>query len=174
MVTLLQVAAVSQIAILGTSADLLPVVVAAVGLLCGSLPGALFGFAVGLFADTAYATTMGLSSLVFTLAGYLAGRVLEAQNPQGALIPIAVGAGASLVSAGGFGLMNFLLGNDTPVSWLLGSQLLASCVVGALVALPVYVLVRRVLVGTLPQDPRRRRRRATTKPLSVLSPGASR
>jgi rod shape-determining protein MreD len=172
--TLVQVAAISQIAVLGTNADLLPLLVAAVGLLSGALPGALFGFAVGLFADTAYATTMGLSSLVLTLVGYLAGRVLELQNPQGAIVPVAVGAGASLVSAGGFGLMNFLLGNETPVSLLLGRQLLASCAVGALLALPVYALVRRVLAGALPDDPRRRRRRATVTPLSVLSQSSSR
>jgi hypothetical protein len=43
-VVIIQVAAVSQVVVFGTSADLTPLVVAAVGLLCGSVAGAIFGF----------------------------------------------------------------------------------------------------------------------------------
>ena len=39
-VVVLQVAAVSQVVIFGASADLTPLVVAAVGLMCGSITGA--------------------------------------------------------------------------------------------------------------------------------------
>jgi hypothetical protein len=43
-------------------------------------------------------------------------------------------------------------------------------VVDTIVALPVYAIVRRCLIGGLPDDPRRRRRRAyTTGGLSPLS-----
>jgi hypothetical protein len=43
-------------------------------------------------------------------------------------------------------------------------------VLNSLLALPVYALVRRVLLPFLPEDPRRRRRRAyTTGGLSPLS-----
>ena len=66
--------------------------------------------------------------------------------------------------------MQFLLGVDAPVSWLLVRQILATIVLNALLALPVYALVRRVLLPLLPDDPRRRRRRAyTTGGLSPLS-----
>jgi hypothetical protein len=41
--------------------------------------------------------------------------------------------------------------------------------IGTLLALPIYALVRRVMQGSLPDDPRRRRRRAyTTGGLSPL------
>lgn len=170
LMTLVQVTAVSQIELLGTNADLLPLVVASVGLLCGATSGATFGFSVGLFADVAYFQTMGLSSLVFTVAGYLAGRLREAQDPQGAIVPIAVGAAATAVATIGFGLMNFLLGIDAPVSWLLVRQIAATIALNALIALPVLALVRRTLLPVLPEDPRRRRRRAyTTGGLSPLS-----
>jgi rod shape-determining protein MreD len=169
-VVLVQVAAVSQVQIFGTNADLLPLVVAAIGLLCGSLTGAIFGFLAGLFADTALVQTMGLSSLVYTIAGYAAGRLRELRDPQAAVIPMLVGAMATAIATGGFGLMNFLLGIDAPVSFLLLRQILATILLNAIIALPVHALVRRLLLPVLPEDPRRRRRRAyTTGGLSPLS-----
>jgi rod shape-determining protein MreD len=170
LVVLVQVAAVSQVQLAGTNADLMPLVVAAVGLLCGSIPGAIFGFAVGLFVDTALVQTMGLSSLVYVVAGYAAGRLRELRDPQAAVVPMVVGALATALTTVGFGLMNFLLGIDAPVSWLLLRQILAQVVLNALIALPVFALVRRWLSPVLPEDPRRRRRRAyTTGGLSPLS-----
>ena len=44
-----QTTAVSQLPIAGANADLAPLLVMAVGLLCGSLAGGSFGFGVGLF-----------------------------------------------------------------------------------------------------------------------------
>ena len=170
LTVVIQVAAVSQVWLFGTNADLTPLVVAAVGLLCGSIPGAIFGFGVGLFVDTALVQTMGLSSLVFVVAGYGAGRLRELRDPQAAVIPMAVGAAATAITTIGFGLMNFLLGVDAPVSFLLLRQIIATIVLNAIIALPVFALVRRWLQPVLPEDPRRRRRRAyTTGGLSPLS-----
>ena len=166
----LQVAAVSQIQLFGVNADLLPLIVGAVGLLCGSIPGACFGFGVGLFADTALVQTMGLSSLVYVVAGYGAGRLRELRDPQAALVPMAVGAAVTAIATVGFSLMNFLLGVDAPVSFLLARQIVATILLNTLIALPVYAAVRRGLLPALPEDPRRRRRRAyTTGGLSPLS-----
>jgi rod shape-determining protein MreD len=170
VVVVIQIAAVSQIVLFGTNADLTPLVVAAVGLLCGSIPGAIFGFAVGLFVDAALVQTMGLSSLVYVVAGYWAGRLRELRDPQAAIVPMIVGAAATAVATIGFGLMNFLLGIDAPVSFLLLRQILATILLNALIALPVFALVRRWLSPVLPEDPRRRPRRAyTTGGLSPLS-----
>jgi len=169
-IVIIQVAAVSQIVLFGTSADLLPLVVAAVGLLCGSLSGATFGFAVGLLVDAALVQTMGLTSLVFIAAGYGAGRLRELRDPQAVVIPMVVGAAATAITTFGYGLMNFMLGIDAPVSFLLLRQILATIVLNALIALPVFAVVRRWLAPALPDDPRRRRRRAyTTGGLSPLT-----
>jgi hypothetical protein len=66
-------------------------------------------------------------------------------------------------------LIQFLLGVDSPVSGLLLQQIIITVLVNSLIALPVYALVRRVLHPALPEDPRRRRRRAyTTGGLSPL------
>lgn len=167
-----QTAAVSQLPIAGTNADLSPLLVMAVGLLCGALAGGIFGFGVGLFADVVALQTLGVSSLVLLGVGYGAGRLREARDPEGTLVPIAVGAAATLAFGVGFALLQFLLGVDAPVSWALLRQLAAALVVNTLLALPVYALVRRVLQSVLPEDPRRRRRRAyTTGGLSPLSRG---
>jgi hypothetical protein len=66
--------------------------------------------------------------------------------------------------------MQFLLGFEAPVSLQFVRQVLLVVVLNSLLALPVYALVRRVLLPFLPDDPRRRRRRAyTTGGLSPLS-----
>jgi hypothetical protein len=55
------------------------------------------------------------------------------------------------------------------VSLLLFQQIFITVLVNTLISLPVYALVRRVVQPALPEDPRRRRRRAyTTGGLSPL------
>jgi rod shape-determining protein MreD len=166
----IQVAAVSQVQLFGVNADLVPLVVAAAGLLCGAVPGAVFGFGVGLFVDSALVQMLGLSSLVYLTVGYAAGRLRELRDPQAALVPMAVGAAATAGALIGFSLMHFLLGVEGPVSFLLARQILATALLNTLIAVPVFALVRRWIAPVLPEDPRRRRRRAyTTGGLSPLS-----
>jgi rod shape-determining protein MreD len=167
---ILQLTTVSQVAIFGVPADLSPLLVATVGLLCGSIAGACFGFGVGLFMDTLLAQTLGLTSLVLVAVGYAAGRLRELRDPAHSLVPVAVGAAATAIAAIGFAVLQFLLGVDAPVSLLLIRQILMTIVLNTLLAMPVYLACRRVLAPFLPDDPRRRRRRAyTTGGLSPLS-----
>ena len=167
---ILQLTTVSQVAIFGVPADLTPLIVGAVGLLCGSIAGASFGFGLGLFSDTVLAQTMGLTSLVLLVVGYAAGRLRELRDPAHGLVPVAVGAAATAAAAIGFSMLQFLLGVDAPVSLLLVRQILLVIVLNTLLALPVYLACRHVLAPFLPDDPRRRRRRAyTTGGLSPLS-----
>ncbi len=167
---LVQIAAISQLKLFGANADITPLVVAAAGLLAGSLPGAAFGFAVGLFLDLALVQTVGMSSLIFLTIGYGAGRLRELRDPQGAVVPIVVGVAATVVAQLGFALMQFLLGHDVPMDIDLIWQIVLTVGINAVIAFPVYSLVRRWLLPALPEDPRRRRRRAyTTGGLSPLS-----
>jgi cell shape-determining protein MreD len=113
--------------------------------------------------------TLGVTSLVLTAVGYGAGRVRELRDPYHGLAPVAVGAAATAVAALGFSVLQFLLGVET-VSLLLVRQILMTIVLNTLLALPVYALCRRALQQFLPDDPRRRRRRAyTTGGLSPLT-----
>ena len=86
------------------------------------------------------------------------------------LSPLLVGAAASAASTAGYSLVEFLLGVDAPVSLELLRQIVVGVFVNSVVALPTWALVRRALEAGLPEDPRRRRRRAyTTGGLSPLS-----
>jgi rod shape-determining protein MreD len=171
VIVFVQIGVVSEVPVFGVNVDLSPLFVAFVGLLCGSVAGALSGFTVGLLVDLALAQTLGVTSFIFTLIGYWSGRLREARDPQAALTPLLVGAGGAAAALVGYSLMEFMLGVDAPVSWELLRQIFFGVLVDAIVAVPVWVLIRRCLQGAMPEDPRRRRgRRAyTTGGLSPLS-----
>ncbi len=172
---IVQLTLVSQITVLGTNADLAPLVVASTGLLAGSIPGAGCGFALGLLFDLALVQTLGVSSLLLVPVGYAAGRLRELRDPTHVLVPLAVGALATLVFEVGVALVQISLGVDSPMSALIMRDILAVVLVDALIALPVHALVRRALGGALPEGGRRRRRRAyTTGGLSPLSTSSTR
>jgi rod shape-determining protein MreD len=165
----IQQCAVSQISIFGVSADLAPLVVMSVGLLAGSLPGAIMGFGTGLLVDIVLVQTLGVTSLLYIAIGYWSGRLRELRDPAHGLVPLAAGAAATAIAGIGMTLIQFLLGVDAPVSFLLAQQIFVTVLVNTLLALPVYALVRRMIQPALPEDPRRRRRRAyTTGGLSPL------
>jgi rod shape-determining protein MreD len=170
VVVFFQIGVVSEVPVFGVAVDLSPLVVAFVGLLCGSTIGAATGFAVGLLVDLALVQTLGLTSLVFTLVGFWCGRLRELRDPQATLTPLLVGAVASAAATVGYSLVEFLLGVDAPVSFELLRQIVLGVLVNTIVALPMWLIVRRSLEPGLPDDPRRRRRRAyTTGGLSPLS-----
>ena len=167
---LFQLSVVSQVTIFGVPADLTPLMVAFAGFIAGSMTGAVFGFCLGLFIDVSLYQTLGVSSLVFTAVGYGTGRIRELRDPAHGLAPVAVGAAATAVAAVGFTLLQFLLGVQSPVSLMLLREILLTVVLNTLLALPVYAIMRRALLPFLPEDPRRRRRRAyTTGGLSPIS-----
>jgi rod shape-determining protein MreD len=170
VVVFVQIGVVSEVPVFGVSVDLSPLLVAFTGLLCGSMMGAIAGFAVGLLIDLALMQTLGVTSLTFTLIGYWAGRLRELRDPQAALTPLLVGAAGATSAMVGYSLIEFLLGVDAPVSLELLREIVVGVLLDTVVALPMWALVRRCLIGGLADDPRRRRRRAyTTGGLSPLS-----
>jgi rod shape-determining protein MreD len=170
VVVFVQISVVSEVPVFGVSIDLSPLLVAFIGLLCGSTMGAVAGFCVGLLIDLALMQTLGVTSLTFTIIGYWAGRLRELRDPQAALTPLFVGAVAATAAMVGYSIIEFLLGVDAPVSLELLREIVVGVLVDTAIALPFWAVVRRCVVGALPDDPRRRRRRAyTTGGLSPLS-----
>jgi rod shape-determining protein MreD len=169
LAVLVQETVISKISIFGVDADITPLVVMSIGLLCGSMTGAVTGFFIGLMVDTVLVQTLGVTSLLYITIGYWAGRLRELRDPAHGLIPVACGAAATAVTGIGMTVIQFLLGVDAPVSLLLAQQIFLTILVNTLISLPVYVIVRRIVTPALPDDPRRRRRRAyTTGGLSPL------
>ncbi|MHB2000194.1 MAG: rod shape-determining protein MreD [Solirubrobacteraceae bacterium] len=171
VVVFVQIGVVSEVPIFGVTVELTPLLVAFVGFVCGSLTGAVVGFAVGLLVDLLLVQTLGISSLLFTLVGFWAGRLREMRDPQAPVTPIVVGAAAASVALVGYAIVEFMLGVDAPVSFELLRQIVLGIVVDTIVSLPFWIVVRRALKGALPEDPRRRRgRRAySTGGLSPIS-----
>jgi rod shape-determining protein MreD len=172
---IVQQAVVSQITLFGVSADVTPLVVMGVGLLTGSQLGAVMGFGIGLLVDVVLVQTLGVTSLLFIVIGYWCGRLRETRDPAHGLVPLAAGAAATAFAGLGMAVIQFLLGVQAPVSLLLLQQIIVTVLINTLIALPVYAIVRRWLRPALPEDPRRRRRRAyTTGGLSPLQQPSAR
>jgi rod shape-determining protein MreD len=162
---LLQLSVIGQIGVLGSYADLTPLAVAAVAYYGGSIAGSSAGFAAGLLLDLATGATMGASSLVLTAVGYGVGRFREVRDPSHGLLPIPVGAAATAGWVTAYAGVSFMLDVGATVSPLVVRDALVTIMLNSLLALPVFVVSRKLLRPALAFDPRelRRRRQAATE-----------
>jgi rod shape-determining protein MreD len=150
---LLQVVIVSSLVMGGGTPDLLLVVVVALGLLRGSSAGALLGFLGGLVVDVVTLGTLGVTSLVLTLAGFWAGRYGETTGRNRRFAPI-LAVGSITVLAGAFGyVLHYLLGDDVVARTALVTALLPAFVMNLVLALPVHRLVRAIVGEELRLEP---------------------
>jgi rod shape-determining protein MreD len=150
---LLQVVIVSSLVVGGGTPDLLLVVVVALGLLRGSSAGALLGFLGGLVVDVVTLGTLGVTSLVLTLAGFWAGRYGETTGRNRRFAPI-LAVGSITVLAGAFGyVLHYLLGEDVVARTALVTALLPAFVMNLVLALPVHRLVRAIVGEELRIEP---------------------
>jgi rod shape-determining protein MreD len=164
----LQISGFAQIEVLGASPDLTPLIVAAVALWAGSVPGAITGFCVGLLLDLALGQNVGSSSLVLSSVGYAVGRFGELRDPAHGLIAVPVAAGATLGYLVAFAAVSFMLELESSVSALVLRDALVTTILNVLIAVPVFGLVRRVLRPVLLTQPGGRRRRAETSATGPL------
>ena len=158
---ILQLSALGPDRLFGGQPDLIPLVVAAVAIYAGSVVGAAMGFATGFLLDLLVGGTMGASSLVLTGVGYAVGRYREVRDPAHGLMPIPVGAAATLGWLGASAAVSFMLDVGASVSPLVFRDMLLTTALNVILALPVFALCRRVLRPALlvdPLDSRRRRR----------------
>jgi len=143
---LLQIVIVSSLVIGGGAPDLLLVVVVLLGLLRGSIAGAALGFLGGLVVDVVTLGTLGISSLVLTLAGFWSGRYAETTARDRRVAPL-LAVGTITVLAGVFGfVLHYMLGEAVVARHSLVTALLPAVVLNVVLALPVYRLLR-ALVG---------------------------
>lgn len=140
--SLVQAVLVSSLVVGGGAPDVLLLVVISVGLLRGAVPGALAGFLGGLVIDLLTLDTLGLSSLVLTLAGFWAGRYAET-TARGRHLPALVAAPAITVLAAVLAsALRYLLGEEVVVQQALVAALLPTLLLNIALALPVHALVR--------------------------------
>jgi rod shape-determining protein MreD len=145
----LQVSFFSYIGLLGSTPDLIPVVVVSLGLLGGAVAGAVCGFVAGFLVDSVLLQTLGVSSLVLLSIGYLAGRYREGATVTNPWTPALLAGGLTLVGATGFAAIQLMLGVDVPVSLLVVREIVVQALLATVLALGVYPLLRRVLAPAL-------------------------
>jgi len=161
LAVILQISGFGPMRLLGGHPDLVPLAVAGVAIYAGSVAGAATGFATGFLLDLAVGGIMGVSSLVLTAVGYGVGRYREVRDPAHGLMPIPVGAAATLGYMATFAAVSFMLAVGSSVSPLVVREALVTTILNALLALPVFALCRKALRPVLlvdPVDVRRRRR----------------
>ena len=152
VVVFFQIGVVSEVPVFGVNIDLSPLLVAFVGLLCGSTLGA----ADRLRGRPARRPRAGADARR-DLADLHADRLLvpgacascATRRPRST--PLLVGAAAPAAALVGYSLIEFLLGVDAPVSLELLRQIVLGVVLNTVVALPVWAIVRRCLRAACPR-----------------------
>jgi rod shape-determining protein MreD len=142
---LLQSTVFSSLEVAGGTPDLLLVTLLGIALLRGSIVGAVAGFAGGLVLDVANMGTLGVTSLLLSLAGYWTGRYGETTGRDRTHAPfLAVVVLTVLVTAGGVAL-HFMLGDEVSARHAFLETLLPEIGLNLVIAAPVFALCRRLL-----------------------------
>ena len=144
-VVVLQVSVLSSLELLDGRPDLVLVTVVAVALLRGPVFGAAGGFAAGLLLDTATLGTLGVSSLLLTLAGYWTGRFGESTGRDRGHAPFLSIAAATVLFAAASLVLHFMLGSRPSARLVLVDALPPTILLNLLLTAPVYALCRRLL-----------------------------
>jgi rod shape-determining protein MreD len=143
--SILQVTIFSDVELLGGSPDLVLLTLVAIALLRGSIYGASAGFAAGLLVDTTTLGTLGVTSLLLTLAGYWIGRYGETTGRDRAHAPFVSVAVATILVQFGALVLHYMLGDAVSARTVLLDALPPKVGLNLLLTLPVYALVRRAL-----------------------------
>ena len=154
LASILQVSVFSDVTILNGTPDLLLVTIICIALLRGPVVGAAVGFWGGLLIDTANLGTLGVTSLLLTVAGYWIGRYGETTGQDRSHAPFVSAAVITLLYAVCSLAFHYVLGDPAPARTVLWSTLFQTIALNVLLVWPVYALVRLVLRG---EPPRRER-----------------
>jgi rod shape-determining protein MreD len=156
---LLQLSFFSQVALFHVSPDLLPALVVSLGLLGGTMTGAVSGFSVGFLLSCLLVEPLGGASLVLLATGYLAGLFRERFEIHSPLVAPLLCMGLTVFAELGFGAIELMLGGDVAVSGLIVRDLLLEAGFAFLLGWPLYLGLRRILRPALVEEPMRRSRR---------------
>jgi rod shape-determining protein MreD len=159
---ILQLSFFSGVAVFHVSPNLLPALVVVLGLLGGTMTGAVTGFSVGLLLDCLLVAPLGGGSLVLLGTGYLAGLFRERFEIHSALVPPLLCAGLTVFAELGFGAIELMLGADATVSGLAARDILIKAVYAFVLGWPLYLGLRRLLRPALVEEPAVRRPRRPT------------
>lgn len=154
---ILQLSFFSQVALFHVSPDVLPALVVVLGLLGGTLTGAVCGFWVGFLLNCLLIAPLGGASLVLLATGYLAGLFRERFEIHSALVAPLLCMALTLFAELGFGAVELTLGIDAPISGLVIRDMLLKSIFAFFLGWAIYAGVRRALRPALVEEPMVRR-----------------
>jgi rod shape-determining protein MreD len=142
------VAALVQLAVLTDyspfrTSSIVVVTLLSLALLRGSVFGAVAGFATGLLLDSATLGTLGITSLLLTVAGFWIGRYGETTARDRFHAPYLSVAVVTCLYSFGQLVLQFVLGEPAPAG-LVAHGLPLGLLLNLLLTLPVYSLIRRL------------------------------
>jgi rod shape-determining protein MreD len=141
---IVQVTLLSQINVFHGAPDLVLVALVAVALLRGTIYGAAAGFAAGFVVDTATLQTLGVTSLLLTIAGYWIGRYGETTGRDRAHAPFVSVAIVTVLYSIGALILHYMLGDPVSAQRVLVDALPFRLLFNLALTLPVYALCRRI------------------------------
>lgn len=164
-VAIAQVVCFSKMDVFGSSPDVALLVVFSIGVLGGSLTGAVVGFSMGLLIDCLLLQQLGAFALTLLSVGYVAGRYRETvgRPTRGAVALL----GGSLTMLGALVIAAIQIGTgiDANVSAIVVRDAVIKSAIGALLAIPVLLLVRLVVRSALVDERRGARRSTAPRPV---------
>ena len=141
----LQVSIISNLRVAGLHPEIIWLLPIFAGLVAGSEPGAITGFASGIALDCIQPTPFGLTALVATLLGFSIGLFAErsGMSAEGAAwwVTPALGGGLSALAISVYGLLGFIFGQDqfASVNYVILIPLVG--VFAAIISIPGWVVV---------------------------------
>jgi rod shape-determining protein MreD len=142
---ILQVTLFSSIQILEGTPDVVLLTLMSIAFLRGSIYGAAAGFVAGLLVDTANLATLGVTSLLLTIAGYWIGRYGETTGRDRVHAPFVSVAVATIAVQFGALFLHYMLGDPVSARVVLLEALPPKIALNLLLTLPVFALTRWVL-----------------------------
>jgi rod shape-determining protein MreD len=156
---ILQLSFFSQVALFHVSPELLPALVVSLGLLGGTMTGAVSGFSVGFLLDCLLMRPLGGASLVLLGVGYGAGLFRERYEIHSSLGAALLCAAGTLIAELGLGAVQLMLGLDSSLSLLLVRDVIVKSLFAFFLGWAVFLGVRRALRPALVEEPVVRRGR---------------
>jgi rod shape-determining protein MreD len=165
LIAVAQVVCFAKMDVFGTNPDVALLFVVSVGLLGGSLAGAVTGFSLGLLIDCLLLQTMGAFALTLLSVGYVAGRYRETIGRPTRPAVALLGGSLTLLGAVVMAAIQIGTGIDANVSFLVVRDALIKSLLGALLAIPVLWIVRLVVRSALVDERRAARRTSAPRPV---------
>lgn len=159
---LLQLTFFSQVELFHVSPDVLPALVVCLGLLGGTMTGAVSGFAIGFLLDCLLIQPLGGASLVLIAVGYAAGMFRERFEIHSRLVVPLLCALLTFAAELGYGAIEAMFGIDTEVSILVLRDILVQSAFAFFLGWAIYVGLRRLVRPALVDEATVRRTRRPT------------